>query len=33
MSRDSSTKYYRDNKERLQEKACGSYQHLSKEEK
>ena len=31
--RDSSAKYYPDNKERLQKKACKRYQSLSKEEK
>ena len=33
MSKDSSVKYYQDNKERLQNKACERYQSLSQEEK
>ena len=33
MSKDSSAKYYQDNKERLQKKAHGRYQSLSKGEK
>ena len=33
MSKNSSSKYYQDNKERLQRKACEKYQNLSKEEK
>ena len=33
MSKDSSAKYYQDNKERLQKKARERYQSLSKEEK
>ena len=33
MSKNSSSKYYQDNKERLQGKACEKYQNLSKEEK
>ena len=31
MSKDSSAKYYQNNKERLQEKACEKYQSPSKE--
>ena len=31
MSKNSSAKYYLDNTERLQEKACERYQSLSKE--
>ena len=30
MSKDSSAKYYQNNKERLQKKACERYQSLSK---
>ena len=33
MFKDSSAKYYQNNKERLQKKACERYQSLSKEEK
>ena len=33
MYEDSSAKYYQNTKERLQKKACGRYQGLSKEEK
>ena len=33
MSKDSSAKYYQDNKERLQKKAREGHQSLSKEEK
>ena len=33
MSKDSSTKYYQNNKKRLQKKAREGYQSLSKEEK
>ena len=33
MSKNSSAKYYRDNKERLQKKAGQNYQSSSKEEK
>ena len=33
MSKNLSAKYYHKNKGRLQEKACESYQNLSKEEK
>ena len=33
MSKNSSAKYYQDNKERLQKKACERYQSLYKEEK
>ena len=33
MSKDSSTKYYQNNKERLQQKVLERYQSLSKEEK
>ena len=33
MSKNSSAKYYQENKERLQKKAHGIYQSLSKEEK
>ena len=33
MSKDSLAKYYQDNKERLQKKACERCQSLSKEEK
>ena len=33
MSKNSSAKYYRENKERLQKRACERYQNLSKEEK
>ena len=33
MSKDSSTKYYQNNKERLQKKAPERYQSLSKEKK
>ena len=33
MFKDSSAKYYQNNKERLQKKACKRYQSLSKEEK
>ena len=33
MSKDSSAKYYQNNKERLQKKSCERYQSLSKEEK
>ena len=33
MPKDSSAKYYRDNKEELRKKACERYQSLSKEEK
>ena len=33
MSKNLSTKYYQENKERLQEKAHERYQNLSKEEK
>ena len=33
MSKDSSAKYYEDNKERLQKKARERYQSVSKEEK
>ena len=33
MSQNLSAKYYRENKERLQKKACKRYQNLSKEEK
>ena len=33
MSQDVSRKYYQNNKERLQRKACERYQSLSKEEK
>ena len=33
MSKNSSAKYYRDNKERLRKKAREIYQNLSKEEK
>ena len=32
-SKDSSVKFYQNNKERLQRKACERYQSLSKEEK
>ena len=32
MSKDSSAKYYQNNKERLPKKACERYQSLSKEE-
>ena len=31
MSKDSSAKYYQNNKERLQKEACETYQSLSKE--
>ena len=33
MSKNLSAKYYQENKERLQKKACKRYQNLSKEEK
>ena len=33
MSKYSSAKYYQNNKERLQKKACERYQSISKEEK
>ena len=33
MSKNSSAKYYQENKRRLQKKAHGRYQSLSKEEK
>ena len=33
MSKNLSAKYYQENKERLQKKACERYQSLSKEEK
>ena len=33
MSKDSSTKYYEENKERLQKKICERNQSLSKEKK
>ena len=33
MSKDLLAKYYQENKERLQKKACERYQSLSKEEK
>ena len=33
MSKDSSAKYYKNNKERFFKKACGRYQSLSTEEK
>ena len=33
MSKDSSTKYYQDNKETLQEKACERYQSLCRKKK
>ena len=33
MSKDLSTRYYQDNKEKLQKKACERYQSLSKKEK
>ena len=33
MSRTLSAKYYQENKERLQKKACKRYQNLSKKEK
>ena len=33
MPQNSSARYYQDNKERLQIKACGRYQSLSKKEK
>ena len=33
MSKNFSAKYYQENKERLQKKACERYQNLSKEEK
>ena len=33
MSKNLSSKYYQENKERLQKKARGRYQNLSKEEK
>ena len=33
MSKNFSVKCYQENKERLQEKACETYQNLSKEEK
>ena len=33
ISKDSSAKYYQNNKERLQKKSCERYQSLSKEEK
>ena len=33
MPTNSSTKYYQNHKERLEEKACERYQSLSKEEK
>ena len=33
MPQNSSARYYQDNKERLQTKACGRYQSLSKKEK
>ena len=33
MSKNLSAKYYQENKERLQKKACERYQNLSKEEK
>ena len=33
MSKDSSARYYQNNKERLEEKVCERYQNLSKEEK
>ena len=33
MSKHLSGKYYQENKERLQKKACERYQNLSKEEK
>ena len=33
MSKNLSVKYYQENKERLQKKACEKYQSLSKEEK
>ena len=33
MPKNSSAKYYQENKERLQKKACERYQILSKEEK
>ena len=33
MSKNLSTKYYQENKEKLQKKACERYQNLSKKEK
>ena len=33
MSKNLSAKYYQENKERLQKKACEKYQNLSKEKK
>ena len=33
ISKDSSAKYYQNNKERLQKKACERYQSLTKEKK
>ena len=33
MSKDSSAKYYQNNKKRLQKKVCERYQSLSEEEK
>ena len=33
MSKNLSAKYYQENKERLQKKACERYQNLSKKEK
>ena len=33
MSKNLSTKYYQENRERLKKKACERYQNLSKEEK
>ena len=33
MCKNSSSKHYHENKERLPEKACGRYQSLSQEEK
>ena len=33
MSKNLSARYYQENKERLQEKACERYQNLSREEK
>ena len=33
MPKNSSAKYYQENKERLQKKACERYENLSKEEK
>ena len=33
MSKNLSAKYYQENKERLQKRACERYQSLSKEEK